>query len=63
MDEKNTYKESMRRLKEIIDHIENEEPDVDELTSLVKEATKLITFCKNKLRDTEDDMKGLLDEI
>ena len=63
MEEKKSYKESLERLREIIHHIENEEPDVDELASLVKEATQLISFCKNKLRNTEEDLRGLLDGI
>ena len=58
MGKKQTYKKSLERLKEIIQHIEIEEPDVDELSGLVKEATQLIEFCKKKIRDTEEDLKG-----
>ena len=63
MSEEKSYKESLERLREIIHHIENEEPDVDELTKMVKEATKLVDFCKKKLRDTEADLRDSLDEL
>jgi exodeoxyribonuclease VII small subunit len=58
MGKKQSYKKSLERLKAIIQQIENEEPDVDELSGMVKEATQLIEFCKKKIRDTEEDLKG-----
>jgi len=63
MKEEKNYKDSLERLKEIIHHIENEEPDVDELANLVKEATQLVAICKKKLRKTEDELRQSLDDL
>ena len=35
-----TYKESLDRIETIVDIIENQQPDIDDLSSLVKEATQ-----------------------
>ena len=54
-----TYESAIRELKEIIDDLRNELVSVDELTAKVKRAKELIEFCKNKLREVEDDLEGL----
>ena len=51
-----SYKEAMEKLQTIVDQIENEEPDVDELGKLVKEAKDMILLCKKKLRSTEETL-------
>lgn len=60
---KNTYKESLEEIEKIIHIIENEDPDVDELSKLVKKASKLIGECKTKLKTTEDDLNNALEDI
>lgn len=57
------YKEAMNRLTEIVYRIENEDPDVDELSVLVKSATELLTACKQQLRDTEADLNLALSQM
>ena len=49
-EEKKSYKDAIARIEEIVQIIENREPDIDDLTKLVKEATVLIDFCKKKLK-------------
>jgi exodeoxyribonuclease VII small subunit len=54
------YKKAMREIESIVNRIENEEPDVDELSELVKKAAVLIKKCKEKLRETSDDLENTL---
>ena len=54
------YKEAMARLNEIVYKMEHEDPDVDELSVLIKSATELLTACKQQLRDTEKDLDNIL---
>lgn len=58
-----TYGEAITQIEEILNKIENEEPDVDELTKLVKEASELIKFCKNRLYETESEIEKMLNDL
>lgn len=58
-----TYRQALAELEKIVSKIENEEPDVDELNALVKKASELVKYCKNKLRSTEEELKKSLDEL
>ena len=58
-----SYKTALLRIEEIIDQIENQQPDVDTLTELVKEASTLISACKDKLGDAEADLSETLKKI
>ena len=58
-----TYKAALEELEKIVDKIEQESPDVDELTSLVKRAVELTDFCKKKLRSTSEELKNNLEDI
>ncbi|MBQ2968773.1 MAG: exodeoxyribonuclease VII small subunit [Bacteroidaceae bacterium] len=55
------YEEAIRQLETIVSQIENNELDIDQLTDRLKEAKKLITFCKDTLYKTNEKMKSLLD--
>ncbi|MCG8319210.1 MAG: exodeoxyribonuclease VII small subunit [Cytophagales bacterium] len=57
------YKKALERLEEIVHKIENDEPEVDELSQLVKEASTLVKKCKEKLKTTEKELDGALDDI
>ena len=63
MSSKTTYKEALQRINEIVERIENQNPDIDELSSLVKEATKLIHDCKAKLENTEAEIQSSLEKL
>ena len=58
-----TYKEAISKLEEIVNRIENEDPDVDEISGLVKEAYKLLTFCKNRLKTTEEEVQEAFEKL
>ena len=54
------YTKAMKRLEEIIGHIENEDIDVDDLSARVKEAVELIRVCKNKIEKAELEVKQVV---
>jgi exodeoxyribonuclease VII small subunit len=55
------YSKSIKKLEEIIEKIENEEIDVDELASNVKEAVSLIESCKERIEKAEMEVKKVVD--
>ena len=59
----NTYKEAITEIEEILNKIENEELDIDELSSQVKHVSSLIVLCKKKLHDTELEVEKILKDI
>jgi len=58
-----TYKSALKELEGIVNKIEHESPDVDELTSMVKRAIELMSFCKTKLHTTEEELKKSLEKM
>lgn len=54
------YKEAKQELEEIIASIEQGQIDLDLLSEKVKRAFELITFCKNKLRETQEHVDNIL---
>ncbi len=64
MQEKNeTYSEAVEKLRKIVADIENRELDVDILSEKVKEATRLIQLCKDKLYKVDEEVKKVLEEL
>ncbi|MDD6783308.1 MAG: exodeoxyribonuclease VII small subunit [Prevotellaceae bacterium] len=57
-----TYSKATERLDEIMHEIENEQLDVDTLTDTLKEAKKLIDFCKQRLYDVDKSIREMTDE-
>ena len=62
-DKPKNYKGAIERIEAIVNIIENQEPDIDEMTALVKEATELIDFCKKKLKTAENDLNSSLEKL
>lgn len=58
-----SYKEAIAQLEQIVHKIENEEPDVDELTAMVQKAADLMQFCKKKLKSTEEEINQALEKL
>ena len=56
------YEETMRALEQIIQHIENEELDIDDLSTNIKKAKELITLCKDKLTKAEESVKKVMED-
>ena len=57
---KETYSEAMKRLETIVSQIESGELDIDELGNQMKEAQKLIKFCRDKLYKADEEIKKML---
>jgi exodeoxyribonuclease VII small subunit len=58
-----SYKEAFTRLQEIQSLIESNKLDVDELSSVLKEATVLIKICKDKLFTVNEETQKILQSI
>lgn len=58
-----TYKEAICEIESIISQMENDDMDVDELTSKVKRASLLLKFCREKLFETESEVEKVIKEI
>ena len=59
---KETYTEAMERLEKIVASIESNELDIDQLGENLKEAQKLIKFCRDKLYKADAEIKKMLEE-
>ena len=56
------YEEALSQLEDIVSKMENEELDIDELTTELKQAQKLVKLCKDKLTKTDKEIKTRLKE-
>ncbi len=57
------YGDAINELEEILERIENEELDVDELSSTVKRVSLLVKFCRDKLYKTETEVEKILSDM
>ena len=53
-----SYQSAVDELRNIVNAIENGEIGIDKLSEQIERASQLISFCKNKLRDIEGNMKS-----
>jgi exodeoxyribonuclease VII small subunit len=58
-----TYKEAITEIEKILQQIENDEPDVDQLSEKVKRLSFLVAWCREKLHNTEDEIEKILKDI
>jgi exodeoxyribonuclease VII small subunit len=58
-----SYKEAISEIEEILQQIENDEPDVDQLSEKVKRLSVLVTWCREKLHQTEEEIEKILKDI
>ncbi len=58
-----SYNEAVAEIESIISKIENQELDIDELSTNVKRVAELLKFCKLKLKDTEEEVQKILKEF
>jgi len=63
MSKERSYEEAIKDLEEIVENIEEGEIGIDELASKIKKASTLLKFCKDKLRNTEQDVEEILKEL
>ncbi|MCD7937949.1 MAG: exodeoxyribonuclease VII small subunit [Tannerellaceae bacterium] len=60
---KETYQEAIEKLRQIVVDIESGQLEVDILSEKVKEASRLIKLCKEKLFKVDEEVKKVLDEL
>lgn len=58
-----SYKEATNRLDEILRHIEQENPDIDELFALVQEAVGLTKICRDRLTLADKQFEELISSL
>ena len=56
MPKKVSYSEAKEQLDQIINELENDQITIDDLTEKVKKAKQLIELCKQKLRNTQEEL-------
>lgn len=58
-----TYTAAKVEIEKIVELIESDELDIDQLTKHVKRASELVAFCKKKLRETDEELQKVLDQL
>lgn len=58
-----SYNEAVEKLRRIVAEIDKDELDVDLLSEKVKEASRLIKLCKEKLYKVDTDVRNVLEEL
>ena len=53
------YESALRELQEIVAQLQDEAIGMDQLTAKVARATELLRFCREKLRDTSQEVEAL----
>lgn len=61
-EKKQSYAEAMKKLEDIVSAVEKDELDIDRLSEKLKEAQKLVSFCKDKLYKTDQEIKRIMEE-
>lgn len=56
-----SYEEALKRLKEIVNQLEEKEIKIDNLSDTVLEAKELVDFCRKKLDKTEEDIQRIIE--
>lgn len=62
MDGQMKYEEAVRQLEDIAKRLENNEMDIDELSTELAKAQQLIKLCKDKLTKTDNEIKKILEK-
>lgn len=58
-----SYADALTEMESILSKIENEELNVDELSSTVKRVSYLMKICRQKLRKTEAEVEKILNNM
>lgn len=55
------YEEAMKRLEETVTLIEENRLDIDQIGEKVREAKELIKFCRDRLYETDEQIRKILE--
>lgn len=58
-----TYESASKELDIILNELRNGQVSIDELAIKVERASKLIVFCKEKLKNTEDKVEEIIKKL
>ncbi len=58
-----SYNEAFQEMEVILEKIENEELDIDQLSSSLIRVSHLMKLCRDKLRKTETEVEKILKEM
>ena len=56
------YEEAVKQLEEIVQKLENNQLDLDSISTELKTAQHLIKLCKDKITKADEDIQKILDE-
>ena len=56
------YEEAVSQLEQIVANLEEGELTIDDLSSELKKAQKLITLCKQRLTKTDEEIQKILND-
>jgi exodeoxyribonuclease VII small subunit len=57
------YSDAIEQLETILDEIEDDEVDLDDLAVKVERASELVSLCRDKIDDTEMQVKTIIDDL
>jgi exodeoxyribonuclease VII small subunit len=58
-----SYNEAMLEVEKILASLEKDNPDIDEMSVNVKRAVELLQSCKEKLYQTDEEIKKVFEEL
>lgn len=58
-----SYSQAIARLEEILARLERGEVDIDELSSMVREAAELLSLCRRKLTEAEMQVREIAERL
>ena len=61
--EKMKYEEALGRLEKIVAQIEDPQTAVGDIPAKVKEAAALLTYCRRMLKDSEESIGKILEDL
>jgi len=62
MPETISYESALAELQELVTELQGDAVSIDGLSAKAKRAAELIQFCREKLRHTDQELKGLFDQ-
>lgn len=58
-----SYAQALEELHTLVQDLENDQISVDELSAKVKRAALLLELCREKLRNTNDEIKQIMNRL
>lgn len=58
-----SYSQAIEQLEKIVEQLQNPDCDIDLLRDYTKQAITLLQFCKERLNETDEEVKKLLHEL